>query len=71
MTGWDTKERTKSSTKPTCSFDIYSEHVEFVTMTNFVVLVQFLVADEKNSTQQGQDACPHRLDGRCSLVPHM
>jgi hypothetical protein len=47
IAGWDTKERAKSSTKPTRSFDINSEHAAIATMANFVILIQFMATDEK------------------------
>jgi hypothetical protein len=37
----------KSSTKLISFFDVSSEHAAVVAMANFVVLIQFLLADEK------------------------
>jgi hypothetical protein len=47
IAGWDTKERAKSSTKPTRSFDINSKHAAIAAMANFMVLIQFVATDDK------------------------
>jgi hypothetical protein len=47
IAGWDTKERAKSSTKPTRSFNPNSEHAAIAAMANFVVLIQFVATEEK------------------------
>jgi hypothetical protein len=52
IAGWDTKERAKSSTKPTRSFDINDEHAAVTAMANFVVMIQFLATDEKYQQEE-------------------
>jgi hypothetical protein len=54
IAGWDTKERAKSSTKPTRSFDINSEHAAIAAMANFVVLIQFVATEEKYQPDDGK-----------------
>jgi len=47
IANWDSKDRTKGSTKATRSFNVNSEQACACTLTNFIVLIQYLAADER------------------------
>jgi hypothetical protein len=50
IAGWDTKESTKSSTKPTRSFDIHSKQAAVLALANFVILAPFSDGNKESST---------------------
>jgi hypothetical protein len=47
ISSWDTKERAKSSTAPTCSFNVNSENTTIIAMANLIALIQLFAANKK------------------------